>query len=245
MRKGNVTILASIFMMLLVAMGVGAGTTAWFSTTRTASVSSIKTGTLSMSNPTVAFYSAAPDNWAPGESFTVEFKIENTGTLDIYYIGGNLEITYDPKNLAEVIEVTSIYEGIPGYGWQESIGGTQSYETLVLDEQAPLTLLELAQSYIPSFGEPANTEGPYDIGGTSYTFKLDPDGKYVKSLTDWVTGYGYDIVPEGQPCLKVGGTYTLQLTLKLMGPETTNAHQNAPLQFKITFVGVRNLAALP
>ena len=225
MKKANIGILASILMMLLVAAAAGAATSAWFSDTKTGSAGPVETGTLTMSEPTVTYSSSAPTNWEPGESFVVKFHITNTGTLDIDYLGGNLVITNDDTDLAKVIEVTSIAEYIPNYGWQESIGGDQHYETLVGDEQSPLTLLELAQSY--HSGEPAWAEGR----------KQDDYGGWVGYISDWITGDGYDIVPEGQPALPVGGTYKIHLTLKLMGPEAQNKHQGATLEFQITFTG--------
>jgi len=45
MKKGNVTILASILAIALVAAGVGAGTMAWFSDTETTTIGQIKTTT--------------------------------------------------------------------------------------------------------------------------------------------------------------------------------------------------------
>ena len=234
MKRGNVTILASILAIGLVMMGVGMGTMAWFSDTGTASTGPIITGTLSMGTPTVTFSSSAPTNWCPGESFVVEFHIANDGTLDILYLGGNLVITRDDNDLSTAIEVTKFEEHIPGHGWIDNLGTEQHYHTIVEDKQEPFTLRELAQSY--HSGEPAWASGR----------KQDDYGGWVGYITDWITGSGYDITPG--PAIRVRqGTeeYILLLELTLSGPLTTNAHQNARLNFKIDFMAAQDTSQFP
>ena len=231
MKKGNVSILASIFIMALVASIVSVGTQAWFSDTGTASTGPIITGTLSMDNPTVEFSSSAPTNWCPGESFIVKFKIINDGTLDILYLGGNLVITRDDNDLSTVIEVTRFEERIPGYQWINNLVDPQLYQNLVEDRTDPFTLRELAQSY--HSGEPSWASGRV----------LDDYGGYVGYITDWITGSGYDVTPG--PAIIVGGEYVLLLELTLSGPLTTNAHQNAILNFKIDFMAAQDTSQFP
>ena len=104
---------------------------------------SAATMSMTVTTSTITF-----DNLVPGEAFgPTTIAIENTGTMDINYLGGDLIITDVNGNpyssdtasgvlLANYIEITSLEEYIPNYGWQESIGGTQVYETLVKDGSA-------------------------------------------------------------------------------------------------------------
>jgi len=241
MNKGNVTILASILAIVLVATGVGAGTMAWFSTipatagTYTMSAAEMK---MEVTTGTYTF-----EKLVPGKAFgPITIDIKNTGTMDINYLGGDLVITDKDGNpyssdtasgvlLANYIEITSLREYIPNYGWQESIGGSQKYETLVKDGSTPLTLMELAKSYwYPGPETPLTT--------------TDQFGNWVKSTTDWCTGDGYDIVPDGQPALAFGGTYEMVLMFKL-SDLTPNTMQGQSCSFKIVFTGVQQNSQLP
>jgi len=239
MKKGNITILASIFIMTIMAAGASVGTQAWFSTTNeTTGTYTMNAATMSM---TVTSGTISFDNLVPGEAFgPVAIAIENTGSMDINYLGGDLIITDANGNpyssdtasgvlLTNYIEITSWKEYIPNYGWQESIGAPQSYETLVKDGSAPLTLMELAKSHWVS-SEPS--------------VKKDQFGYWVKTTTDWCTGDGYDIVPEGQPALAASGTYQMKLSFKL-SDDTPNSMQGKSCSFKIVFTGVQQNSQLP
>jgi len=224
-------LVASMVIIMVASLFAGAGTMAWFSDSGTVATGPIEVGTLSMTTPTVTFSSSPPTNWCPGESFIVEFHIKNDGTLDILYLGGNLVITRDDNDLSTVIEVTRFEEFIPGYGWINNLGVDQNYQGLVGNKDETLTLRELAQSY--HSGEPAWAEGR----------KKDDYGGWVNSITDWVTGSGYDITPGPAIRKQVGSEeYILLLELKLMGPETTNDHQGAKLNFQITFTAMQDLS---
>jgi len=225
----NKKILASIFVIGILALAMGWGTYSWFSNTETTSDIVLTAGTMSIDIIETAPLST-PAGWAPGDSFTVTIKVKNVGSIPVKYLGGNLILTSGDWNFAGVIDVTSIAEYIPGYGWIESIGGTQHYETLVQDYNAPLTLMELAKSY----------HG--DEPGTGV--KQDQFGGWVNKITDWVTGYGYDIVPEGTPAIPVGETYWMQLTLKF-SESAGDQWQGATLGFKIQFVAAQDLSVIP
>ena len=240
MKKGNATILASIFTVLLVAMGVGAGTMAWFSTTpQPTNVYTMNAAEMKMNVETTAF---TFDKLVPGQAFgPIVIKITNTGTMDINFMGGDLILTDAAGNpfssdtnpgvlLANYIEITSWRESIPNYGWIENIDSTQHYEDAVKDGQAPLTLMELAKSYWAGGGEPQN--------------KLDQFGNWVKSTTDWVTGNGYDTVPLGYPAIPIGGTYEMDFSFKL-SDGTPNPMQGKSCSFKIVFTGTQDLSILP
>jgi hypothetical protein len=239
MKKGKITIFASIFMMTLVAAGTGVGTQAWFSTTNeTAGTYTMNAATMSM---TVTSGTVSFANLVPGEAFgPVTIAIKNTGTMDINYLAGDLIITDTNGNpyssdtaggvlLANYIEITSWKEYIPNYGWIESIGAPQEYEAKVKDGSAPLTLMEIAKSYWV---------------GSEPNIKKDQFGHWVKTTTDWCTGDGYDIVPAGQPALAAGGTYKMKLSFKLSGG-TPNSMQGKGCSFKIVFTGVQQTSQLP
>jgi hypothetical protein len=179
----------------------------------------------------------------PGKAFgPITISIANTGSMDIDYMGGDLIITDEGGNpyssdsasgvlLANYIEITSLQEVIPNYMTIESIGGSQHYETLVQNGVPPLTLMELAKSYwYPGPETPLN--------------KKDQFGNWVKSTTDWVTGYGYDIVPAGIPAIAQGTNYQMILMFKL-SDDTPNPMQGQSCSFKIVFTGVQHLSLLP
>jgi len=242
MKKGNATILASILAIALVAAGVGAGTMAWFSTVpATAGLYTMSAAEMKMEVTTGTY---TFEKLVPGKAFgPITIDIKNTGTMDIDYLGGNLIITDQYGNtlssdsgLANYIEVTSLREYIPTYGWTESIGtapgGTlQHYETLVQDGSTPLTLMELAKSYwYPGPETPLTT--------------TDQFGNWVKSTTDWCTGHGYDQVPSNIPALTFGTTYEMVLMFKL-SDNTPNPMQGQSCSFKIVFTGVQQPSQLP
>ena len=219
-----------MFVSGMLAVARGYGTYSWFSDTETSSDIVLTAGTMSIDIIETAPLST-PAGWAPGDSFTVTIKVKNVGSIPVKYLGGNLILTSGDWNFAGVIDVTSILEYIPTYGWVESMDPPQDYWNLVKDYAKPLTLLELAQSY---YGE----EPTYPSG------KEDQFGGKVKSVTDWVTGYGYDLVPEGTPAIAVGGTYQMKLTLKF-SEGAGNGWQGATLGFKIQFVAAQDLSVIP
>ena len=225
----NKKILASILVIGILALAMGYGTYSWFSDTETSSEIVLTAGTMNITIMSTGPVST-PAGWAPGDNFTVTIQINNVGSIPVKYLGGNLILTSGDGNFANVIEVTSIAEYVSGCGWLESIGGTQHYETLVQDYNAPLTLMELAKSYYGA--EP----------GTGV--KQDQFGGWVNHLSDWVTGWGYDQVPVGTPAIPVGGTYYMKLTLKFS--ETADNHwQGATLGFKIEFTAAQDLSVIP
>ena len=228
--KGHATILASILAITLVAAGVGAGTMAWFSTgAKDTDSFTMNAGTMTMAITTGSYTFR---DLVPGQTFgPIEIQIQNTGTTPIKYLSGNL-ILDSNSAFADKIDVTSIAEYIPGSpsGWYESIGGTQHYEQLVQDYNAPLTLLELAKSY---WGTEPNYAAPY---------KVDQFGGQVKSLSDWVTGGTYDQVPT--VAIPVGGTYYMRLSFKFDESAGDNL-QGATCSFHIQFLGIQDLSQVP
>ena len=225
MRKANVTILASILAITLVAVAAGAGTMANFSDTETSTENTFTAGTLNMQikdsdeewrDGSVTASWQSPDGWAPGETFTTGvISLKNTGNIDINYLFTTFyNYAYDDSDLASVIEVVAYKEFIPGFGWIDSMQPTQDLWAGVGDNIRPLTLRELIDASW--------------VGDTTWV--------------DYCTGDGYDTVPLGTPAIKVGGTYQLKLTLKFM--ETAgNEYQGDTCSFDIEFEGVQDNVA--
>ena len=233
MSKMNKKILASVFVIGVLGFAMGWGTYSYFSSTKTSTDNTFTAGILRMYEVTASF--SCPSGWAPGDSFTATWDLTNTGNIPIKYLAVDIHNDrWTGADLADVIEVTEFKEWIPGYGWIDNLGAAQHYQTLVKDGVAPFTLKELMQSYVPSFGEPAWSSG----------YVKDEFGGWVKHTTDWITGYGYDIVPSDTPAIAVGGTYTLLLTFKFM-ESAGNAYQGATTKIDITFMGIQDLSQAP
>jgi len=240
MRMDKGAILVSMAIIMVASVLVGAGTMAWFSTGNvTTSTYTMNTATMTMEITTVPY---TFDNLVPGQTFgPIVIKIKNTGTMDILYLSGSMVLS-GSSALADKIDIVDWYEYIPGYGWIDNLGhdfpaaDEQHYETLVEDEAAPLTLLELAQSYVPYATNPEpQTSNP---GG----YYLDQWGNYVKHPDDWITGGGYDQTPG--PAIIVGGEYQMKLWFKF-SEEAGNNLQGKSVSFTITFIGVQDLSQLP
>jgi len=155
---------------LTVAMVAGGGLYAYFSDTVESQDNAFTAGTLdlkiwgsSWSDGPVGATWVSPSNWAPGEAFTATLKVKNEGSIDAIYLAGdyhnyrNTDPGNDGSSLADVIEVISYEEYIPGHGWIDNLGTEQHYQTIVGDGSSPLTLIELMQSY--HTGEPFGSQG--------------------------------------------------------------------------------------
>jgi len=226
----NKKILASIFVIGMLALAMGYGTYSYFSSTRTSAGNTFTAGILSMSGVTRSF--SCPSGWAPGDSFTATWDLTNDGNIVIKYLAVDIHNYDGTADLASVIEVTEFKEYIPGYGWIDNLGLAQNYQGSVGDLVSPLTLKELMQSYFAP--EPANTAG----------YVQDEFGGWVRHTSDWITGYGYDTVPAGTPAISVGGTYELLLTFKFM-ESAGNAYQGATAHMDITFMGIQDISQAP
>ena len=227
----NKKILASIFVIGLLAFAMGYGTYSYFSSTKTSTDNTFTAGILSMSTVTRSF--SCPSGWAPGDSFTATWSLTNDGTIDIKYLAVDVyNYRYTVADLADVIDITEFKEWIPGYGWIDNLADPQHYQQLVGDGVEPLTLKELMQSYIVGL-EPLGSGGVWDEFGNR-----------VNHVTDWITGHGYDIVPAGTPAIAVGGTYILKLTFKFL-ESAGNAYQNATAKIDISFMGIQDISQAP
>jgi hypothetical protein len=232
LRKGNVTILASIFVMALVASVVSVGTQAWFSAgPETTGPYVMNAGTMTMAIQTtpVTF-----SNLKPGDVFgPVDIVIRNTGSIDIWSLAGSMTLSGSGA-LADKIEITQWDEYLPGYGWQDNLADPQHFALLVQDGNRPLTLLEAAQSYSTGRGE------PYAVSGPGHD-KVDQWGKYKMYYSDFVTGAGYD-QHSGYAIKTYSSTsqdYIMRFKFKFS--ETAgNGLQGASVSFTISFLGMQD-----
>jgi len=233
----NKKILASMFVIGMLALAMGYGTYSYFSSTKTSTDNVFTAGTLTLGEFTRTF--TCPSGWAPGQSFVAEWDIMNTGTLDAMYIGIDIHNWRwtGSADLEDAIVITRFEEYIPSYGWVDDLGnkfgtGEQHYDHLVGDGVAPLTLRELMQSYIHGVE-------PLTSGGV-----VDEYDNRVNHLTDCVSGNGYDQVPVGRAALPAGTTYMLVLEFKFL--ETAgNEYQGATGKFDLKLTAAQDLSVLP
>jgi predicted ribosomally synthesized peptide with SipW-like signal peptide len=156
MKKGKITIFASIFIMTLVAAGASVGTQAYFSETEAAAITfTAGTVNLRLSKDSGASWHdglsfSLPSNWAPGDVSTIEIWLKNVGTTgmeNLFVTGDNLAGSPD-KSLSDVIHITDVAytDRDPNTGgamWVHPASGTY-YQTTFGDNAAPFTLRELA-----------------------------------------------------------------------------------------------------
>jgi len=248
----NKKMLASLMTIALtVAVVAGGGLYAYFSDTVESQNNVFTAGTLDLQiygsdwtdGPVGATW-VSPSNWAPGEMFTATLRIKNAGTIDALYLAGDIH-NYskngqgDGSNLADVIEVITLQEYIPGYGWTDSLADPQHYGLLVRDFAWPLTLDELMKSYWG--GEPYGTQGDCETSHADVCYE-DEFGNWVSTVTDWTSGGGYDITPG--PAIIADGEYKMRLGFKFM-EDAGNEYQGDTCQFDISFMAMQDLSQRP
>jgi len=249
-------ILISVISLALVVGLLGAGAFAWFSDTEVSEANTFTAGTLDIeiADSDEGFFDGTPVHatwqspacWMPGEEFDAIVRIKNTGCSDILYLGADLKNYQkngqgDGSNLAQVIQVVKFNKWIPGNGaWYDNLTPSATdpgYASKVVNGDATLTLEELIDSYIPSYGEPAATNPS--------TWFQDEKGNWVSHLTDFLHGDGYDgaTVP-GQATIPAGTTYQLELGFKFMD-SAGNEYQGDTCQFDIYFYATQDISTLP
>jgi predicted ribosomally synthesized peptide with SipW-like signal peptide len=88
MRKGNMTVLASIFVIATMMFSMGLGTMAYFTDTKTSPGSTFTAGTLKLDSDGFASMTMTIDNMAPGDvTGDYVITIKNVGTLDLVWLG--------------------------------------------------------------------------------------------------------------------------------------------------------------
>lgn len=132
---------------------------------------------------------AFPEDWAPGDSYSLEVWTKNVGTSGLwalYVTGDNLGGT---GNLCDVIHITDVAY-TDTCGWVHPAGGTY-YDGIFGDDTSPLTLRELGNGQTNGehmafcWGDCA-TEGDYlpahegriQKFSIEFTFHEDADNEY-------------------------------------------------------------------
>lgn len=162
MRKGNVTILASVLAIALVAAGVGMGTMAWFSDTKVAGPT-ITTGNvnLKLSKTHGGSYEdtqefAFPEGFAPGDYHQIDVYLKNIGTTGMraLWVYGTLHL--NEASIANQIYITKV--GFTDLGGMCYPGGGDFYDDgvdpdlsriIFGDGNYPLTVYEFCTSRVP------------------------------------------------------------------------------------------------
>jgi predicted ribosomally synthesized peptide with SipW-like signal peptide len=178
-------ILIGLMAILLVVGMVGAGTSAYFSSTVQSTSNDFTTGELTLkvgnteegaTEVSVSDTWTTPANWAPGDTVEKTLFIKNNGTIPATYLftdwqapndgSGNSTWTADQMLLADQIQVTALEVYIPGYtgpagpsgaGWYNDLANFTSIDPTPGD--GIITLKDLVQDYIWAYGEGVSPNG--------------------------------------------------------------------------------------
>jgi predicted ribosomally synthesized peptide with SipW-like signal peptide len=198
MKKGNVTILASIFVMALVAAGVGAGTMAYFTDVETSKDNKFTVGTLDVwikdnnegwfNDAPVHASWTSPEGLAPGQKFTTDvIYLQNVGNIDAMVVYTRF-CELSNEALAKKLVLIDIFDYSSSSGlW--SIPAPFTYDSAnawlkfwrndELDKKGYITLWDLV--YIANPGGPSTKTGLYfyqdskpelPAGGTFGTYAI-------------------------------------------------------------------------
>lgn len=230
MRKGNATILTSIFVMLMVAAGVGAGTFAWLNDTETAQVTATA-GTKNLmiaegtrSGATGSWHSGTtltiqgPTTWDDEDSFSFVIWFKNTGNAGALYLYREYGGFSGDDGFKTAVEIVSVYEYYSG-AWDTTNwvrGSTDgSWSTWGWDWT----------------GDHSDRNQCFDLGEL-LNMKYD---KYDEKCYNYASVSGSPPLPTADYLPPGGSSYVaVEYTLKLMGSQTTNALQGQTFSFTIT-----------
>jgi predicted ribosomally synthesized peptide with SipW-like signal peptide len=226
MKKANVTILASIFIMALVAAGVGAGTMAFFSSTVTVPVGHFDVGTLDIDFVSSSYTTGKLN---PGDVFELRADFKNVGTSDAMYVymhfkdlvcteGENPDSEWpgDINYLSTKIVLVKIED------WSDTIG---SWVTTDLSDAA------IANSWLTTWGVPEGAQRDGSISLRDIVDYGEPGGFSAKTSFKIHTGDP----PKSGPWLSAGHTGAIKMTFKLQ-EDTLNYAQGDDCAFKIDFI---------
>jgi len=210
----NKKILASIFVIGILALAMGWGTYSYFSSTRTSTGNTFTAGTLNLqlSNDGVNWHDdvtatwASPSGWAPGDNVTSKIYLRNTGSVDAEAFYAWWHNLVDPDGLSNVIEIT---------WWSDSTWPDYNCvpDFLVYDanKDGKLSLAELVN------------------GLSIYNGEKTPDPYQARFYADYLETYE-------TPVLKAntGNVFWINMTYHFM--ETAgNEYQGATASFDLTF----------
>jgi predicted ribosomally synthesized peptide with SipW-like signal peptide len=209
----NKKILASIFVIGMLALAMGYGTYSYFTSTKSSTGNTFTAGTLNLqlSNDNVNWYNgvtatwASPSNWAPGDNVTNTIHLRNTGSVAaeaVYAWWNNL---VDPDGLSNVIEVT---------WWSDSTWPSYNCvpDFLVYDSNhdGSLTLAELV------------------YGLSHYNGVKTPDPNQARFYADFTESYEHPVLTAN-----AGNVFWLNMTYHFM--ETAgNEYQGKSASFDLT-----------
>lgn len=243
MKKANLTVLASVLMMLLVAAAAGAGTMAYFSDVETAKIGEIYAATLDMqiAKPGETYGDATiyigSDDLAPDDTFTIDVWLKNVGTTDIQYVFASFrDLTYDGGKWTEA-------------EWPEAVEGLHLIKMIVLDgiyEKAPnLVGGELYNDFtgdmngwLGFWGVPVE-EQDGSISLYDLVVYSEPGGDSALTSFRFHTG---DTLEGGvprhtiYPYLPIGGAVNIKFTFRL-DEDTLNYAQGDRFGFNLVFIG--------
>jgi len=211
----NKKILASIFVIGMLALAMGYGTYSYFSSTKTSTGNIFTAGTLTLQladndegwGDGVTATWASPSSWAPGDNVTGSIYLRNTGSVAaeaVYAYWNNL---VDPDGLSNVIQVTWLSDST----WidHNSIGPfVTAYDS---NHDGKLSLAELV--YGLSYYNGPNTPDPFQA-----RFYADEDESYTHPVLT----------------ANAGNVFEIKMTYHFM--ETAgNEYQGKSASFDLTF----------
>lgn len=188
MRKGNVTILASVLAIALVAAGVGMGTMAYFSDVATSTDNVFTAGTYDIQLDGASYADhvsgtwTAP-NWAPGMEETATLNIKNTGSLNVATIKIKPTGLINPDGLASriIIKEVEIFkpETVPTGGKTMTFTGAFLVSWGIWGpNDGVLTLADFASGpYYLVTGSEDGTILPNQVAYVKMVLQFDPDAE--------------------------------------------------------------------
>ena len=176
----NKKILASIFVIGLLAFAMGYGTYSYFSDTAKSTGNTFTAGTLDLKlwgsswEDNVIGTWVSPANWAPGEEVSATLKMKNVGTIGAYwlYIGIKTPVVGDLRSQVNITEfvIEELWGGYNHVGWMSD----STYSPWVIANDGYLTLEE--------FGMYAGTGTPYGFMAYGDDI-LGPSGELTLRMT--------------------------------------------------------------
>jgi len=249
----NKKILASIFVIGILALAMGYGTYSYFSDTETSTENQISAGVLNIQikdadqgfwdgTPVTASMSSPAGGLKPGQEFwTNVIELKNVGTIDAWYVylhfyalacseGTNPESERpgDVNYLMYQIVVNEIWEYSPN---MNGVGGTT---TTTFDTAT-------ANSWLAFWGAPQDGSiSLYDI-----VVYGEPAGSSSKTSFRLHTGDGINSATghpwhQDYPYLPVGSTVQIQFKFKLL-EDTDNRAQGDICSFNVDFIATQTI----
>jgi spore coat-associated protein N len=215
MNKKIKMMCTSIFVIGLLALALGYGTNAYFSSTKTSTGNVFTSGTLILKlsdddqgwGDGVTATWSSPSNWAPGQEVSSTIHLTNTGSIPaeaVYAYWNNL---VDPAGLSNVIQVTWLSDSTDIN--MNSIGPfVTAYDA---NDDGKLSLAEL-------------------VNGLSHYNSLNtPDPNQARFYADSDESYN-------TPVLQANGANIFDIMLKYKFMETAgNEYQGKTASFDLTF----------